>query len=141
MATPKQTSRSDGSAPMERGAVGKQTYAAVRDQIRQGKKTTEAFAIVAEQTGRSAATVATAYYRIARQDPNSGVKTRQQKRRAGTRASATGATVTTASLIKDVQAALDKLTRHVQRQETELADVRRNAQRYEDIERVLGRSG
>jgi hypothetical protein len=142
MAAPEQTrNRRDGSEPAERGTIGKQTYAAVRAQIKQGKKATQAFAIVAEQTGRSAATVATAYYRIAREDPNSGVRTRPRKRRAEPRASSKATTVTTVGLIKDVQAALDKLTRHVQRQEAELADLRRNAQRYEDIQRILGRSG
>jgi hypothetical protein len=141
MAAPEETrKRRDGSEPAERGAIGKQTYAAVRDQIKQGKKTTEAFAIVAEQSGRSAATVATAYYRIAREDPNSGVRTRPRKRHAAPSASSKAPAVTTVSLIKDAQAALDKLTRHVQRQEAELADLRRNALRYEEIQRILGGS-
>ena len=59
-------------APAARGAIGRSTYEAVRKHIEQGKKATEAFALVAEVTGRSKATVQTAYYRIARSLPDGG---------------------------------------------------------------------
>jgi hypothetical protein len=49
-----------------RGAIGRSSYEAVRKHIEQGKRATEAFALVAEASGRSKATVQTAYYRIAR---------------------------------------------------------------------------
>ena len=52
-----------------RGSIGKASYEAVRKHIDEGKKATEAFRLVAEETGRSTATVQTAYYRVARSLP------------------------------------------------------------------------
>jgi hypothetical protein len=49
-----------------RGSIGKASYEAVRKHIDAGKKATEAFKLVAQETGRSTATVQTAYYRVAR---------------------------------------------------------------------------
>ena len=63
-----------------RGEIGKQTFEAVHALIhKSGMKTTEAFKKVAAETGRSVGTVQTSYYRIARQTPGSGVKTRTRK--------------------------------------------------------------
>jgi hypothetical protein len=47
-------------------SIGVQTYEAVSALIREGLKPTEAFAKYGEETGKNAATVATAYYRTAR---------------------------------------------------------------------------
>src|SRR6476646_4444297 len=81
-----EASAASGSAPTPgtRGQVGRQTFDMARELIKQGKKPTEAFAAVAERTGRSAATVATAYYRIARTMPGgAGVKQRARSGRSG----------------------------------------------------------
>src|SRR5882672_8766512 len=84
-----EASATSGSTPGTRGQVGRQTIDMARELIKQGKKPTEAFAAVAERTGRSAATVATAYYRIARTMPGgAGVKQRSRSGRAGTAAKA-----------------------------------------------------
>ena len=55
-----------------RGSIGKASYEAVRKHIDAGKKATEAFKLVAQETGRSTATVQTAYYRVARSLPGGG---------------------------------------------------------------------
>ena len=67
----------------KRGEIGKQTFDAVHALVhKSGMKTTEAFRKVAAETGRSVGTVQTSYYRIARQTPGSGVKTRSRKNTA-----------------------------------------------------------
>ena len=64
-----------------RGSIGKASYEAVRKHIDAGKKATEAFKLVAQETGRSTATVQTAYYRVARSLPGGGgVQLRPRKK-------------------------------------------------------------
>jgi hypothetical protein len=50
------------------GSVGRETFAAVEALIRQGRRKKEAFAEVAEASGRSQGTIATTYYRVAGQN-------------------------------------------------------------------------
>ena len=70
-----------------RGSIGKASYEAVRKHIDAGKKATEAFKLVAQETGRSTATVQTAYYRVARSLPGGGgVQLRPRKKSATKRA-------------------------------------------------------
>src|SRR6478672_2545927 len=72
-----------------RGSIGKASYEAVRKHIDAGKKATEAFKLVAQETGRSTATVQTAYYRVARSLPGGGgVQLRPRKKTGAKRASA-----------------------------------------------------
>ena len=76
-----------------RGSIGKASYEAVRKHIDAGKKATEAFKLVAQETGRSTATVQTAYYRVARSLPGGGgVQLRPRKKTAAKRAAAKSAT-------------------------------------------------
>ena len=76
-----------------RGSIGKASYEAVRKHIDAGKKATEAFKLVAQETGRSTATVQTAYYRVARSLPGGGgVQLRPRKKTAAKRAAAKTAT-------------------------------------------------
>src|SRR6478735_3143936 len=75
-----------------RGSIGKASYEAVRKHIDAGKKATEAFKLVAQETGRSTATVQTAYYRVARSLPGGGgVQLRPRKKTAAKRATARAA--------------------------------------------------
>ena len=75
-----------------RGSIGKASYEAVRKHIDAGKKATEAFRLVAQETGRSTATVQTAYYRVARSLPGGGgVQLRPRKKTAAKRAAAKAA--------------------------------------------------
>ena len=138
-----EASAASGSAPAPgtRGQVGRQTFDMARELIKEGKKPTEAFAAVAERTGRSAATVATAYYRIARTMPGgAGVKQRSRSGRAGTAAKArtTRATAksgtrstrasrgssTTSELVRQLVDAATALSQHVERLERENAEYR-----------------
>ena len=74
----------------KRGEIGRQTFDAVHALVHKGgMKTTEAFKKVAAETGRSVGTVQTSYYRIARQTPGSGVKTRSRKNKVSKTASVT----------------------------------------------------
>jgi hypothetical protein len=124
-----------------RGQIGRQTFDMARELIKDGKKPTEAFNIVAERTGRSAATVATAYYRIARTVPGgAGVKQRSRSGRATTpvakraaRATAkpaaaatrrSGSSSTTADLVRQLVDAASALSAHVERLERENAEYR-----------------
>ncbi len=55
-----------------RGSIGEQTYQDVRALVDQGRTTSAAIKEVAESSGRSAGTVQTAYYRVARSKPGGG---------------------------------------------------------------------
>jgi hypothetical protein len=134
-----EASATSGSAPGTRGQVGRQTFDMARELIKEGKKPTEAFAAVAERTGRSAATVATAYYRIARTMPGgAGVKQRSRSGRAapaaktrkarttakaGTRTTR-AASSTTSDLVRQLVDAATALSAHVERLERENAEYR-----------------
>ena len=137
-----EASAASGSAstPGTRGQVGRQTFDMARELIKQGKKPTEAFAAVAERTGRSAATVATAYYRIARTMPGgAGVKQRARSGRSsspktravrataksGTRSTrASAGSSTTSDLVRQLVDAATALSTHVERLERENAEYR-----------------
>jgi len=136
-----------------RGNVSRQTYERVRELLSGGGDLTTraAFEVVAEETGRSVGTVQTAYYRIARQMPDGGgVRQRPRSgrrpagadgtgrgRRAGTRRSA-GADVD--ALVKDVQRSVDALVRRVRELEAGQRELRDYASRYQEIQRIAGRS-
>lgn len=134
-----EASATTGSATGTRGQVGRQTFDMARELIKDGKKPTEAFAAVAERTGRSAATVATAYYRIARTMPGgAGVKQRSRsgraapaaktrKARASTKTgarSSRAASSTTSDLVRQLVDAASALSAHVERLERENAEYR-----------------
>jgi hypothetical protein len=136
-----EASATSGSTSGTRGQVGRQTFDMARELIKEGKKPTEAFAAVAERTGRSAATVATAYYRIARTMPGgAGVKQRARSGRAAasvkaratrgaakaaTRASRSGSgDSTTAELVRQLVDAASALSAHVERLERENREYR-----------------
>ena len=146
-----------------RGSIGKASYEAVRKHIDAGKKATEAFKLVAQETGRSTATVQTAYYRVARSLPGGGgVQLRPRKKAATRRATAKTVTATaaakprarrgrppksaaaaaptsTAGIARQLSAATEALVAHVVRLEKELADSRKDRDRLNAIERALGR--
>jgi hypothetical protein len=134
-----EASATSGSTSGTRGQVGRQTFDMARELIKEGKKPTEAFAAVAERTGRSAATVATAYYRIARTMPGgAGVKQRSRSGRAAPAATARkarattkggaratrAASSTTSDLVRQLVDAASALSAHVERLERENAEYR-----------------
>lgn len=125
----------DQAASSTRGQIGRQTFDMARALIDEGKKPTEAFTIVAERTGRSAATVATAYYRIARTMPGgAGVKQRSRSGRTTTAARAPraakapaarrGSGGETSQLVQQLVDAATALADHVERLERENAEYR-----------------
>jgi hypothetical protein len=144
-----------------RGSVGKASYEAVRKHIDAGKKATEAFRLVAQETGRSTATVQTAYYRVARSLPGGGgVQLRPRKKTAAKRAAAKSASATTAArtparrgrppkaasggtsaaaIARQLSDAAEALVAHIARLEQEVADARKDRERLAAIERALGR--
>jgi hypothetical protein len=133
----------EGTTPTGRGQIGRQTFELAHNLIREGKKPTEAFAIVAENTGRSAATVATAYYRVARTIPGgAGVK---QRSRRGRRVAATAPAVstpptsrrggtTTSELLRQLVDSAAALAQHVERLESENAEYRKIAAALERLQ-------
>jgi hypothetical protein len=158
-----QTARETMQASGARGSVGKASYEAVRKHIDDGKKATEAFKLVAQETGRSTATVQTAYYRVARSLPGGGgVQLRPRKKPATRRAGVNGSTATAnaskpsarrgrppkrgsvaptsaAAIARQLSQAAEALVAHIQRLEKELADSRKDRERLDAIERALGR--
>ena len=138
-----------------RGSIGRASYEAVRKHIDEGKKATEAFRLVAQETGRSTATVQTAYYRVARSLPGGGgVQLRPRKKTAAKRTAktATGATParrgrppksaalssSAAAAARQLSEAAEALVAHVTRLERELAEARKDSERLAKIERALG---
>ena len=125
----------------ERGGVGRATFDRVHEVIATGTTRSAAFKTVADETGRSAATVATAFYRVARSLPDGGgvkQRPRKKKRGAATVASAVPRVHTAAraasgvdALLADVHRSIDALGAHLKSLE---ADVARMA----EIRRVLG---
>ncbi len=145
-----------------RGSIGKASYEAVRKHIDAGKKATEAFRLVAQETGRSTATVQTAYYRVARSLPGGGgVQLRPRKKTAARRAaaakvkaagkpaarrgrppksaSAAAPTGSAAAIARQLSDAAEALVSHISRLENELAEARKDRERLVAIERALGR--
>ncbi len=140
-----------------RGSVGKASYEAVRKHIDAGKKATEAFRLVAQETGRSTATVQTAYYRVARSLPGGGgVQLRPRKKTAPKRTAATAAgkpaarrgrppksaaapAGSAAAIARQLSNAAEALVAHISRLESELAESRKDRERLAAIERALGR--
>src|SRR3954447_9233849 len=146
-------------ASAARGGIGKASYEAVRKHIDAGKKATEAFRLVAQESGRSTATVQTAYYRVARSLPGGGgVQLRPRKKTAAKRATAKAAgkpaarrgrppknasapapAGSAAAIARQLSDAAQQLVAHISRLESELAESRKDRERLAAIERALGR--
>ena len=148
-------------ASAARGGIGKASYEAVRKHIDAGKKATEAFRLVAQESGRSTATVQTAYYRVARSLPGGGgVQLRPRKKTAAKRAAAAAAPAgkpaarrgrppksaaasapagSAVAIAQQLSDAAQALVAHIERLEGELAEARKDRERLVAIERVLGR--
>jgi hypothetical protein len=132
------TGAAAADGPSGRGNVGRETFELASALIGEGKRPTEAFALVAARTGRSAATVATAYYRVARTIPGgAGV---QQRARSGPRAAAPPVTTrrggtTTSELVRQLVDAATELAQHVERLERENAEYRQITDALERLQR------
>ena len=125
-----------------RGSVAQQTFEQVQALLREGLRPTEAFARLSEQTGRSAATIATAYYRAARKAPGGGGVKQRPRSKAGRAAASSNKTpsaaagATTQALVRDVLAAADRLAKHAEQLEQELRSARADSELLAKLKRI-----
>jgi hypothetical protein len=120
------------------GRVGNEIFEMVQNLIAEQKTTrTGAFKRIAEKTGRNEGTVAANYYRVARQR---GVKLQRRRRRGGGGAAvarvARGRTPRAFGRALNV---LQQLSDLIRQQSNEIARLRRENSRYNEIRRLLAR--
>lgn len=134
---------SDGAATKKppHGDIGRQTYEDVRKLVEQGMKKTEAFAKVAKESGRSANTVMTQYYRTAREQVDGGgVRRTARTARTAARTATKSANQQTDRLIHEAKTAIDALQAHIAELERELERATQESKELEKIRRVLHKS-
>jgi hypothetical protein len=110
-----------------------ETYAAVNDIVRrQGLTRAQAFGHLGVEQGRQPGTVAAAYYRAARARG-------EGRRRAGRRPAGPPRKASAGGLraIEALRAAIEELAALARRQETELAELRAENDRYGQIRAIL----
>jgi len=136
----------DAEATTRRGEIGRQTYERVRALLDGGMSRTTAFEQVGEETGRKPGTVATAFYRIAREQPDGGGvrqrprKTREtagSKRTSRQRAAAPETTPSVDRLVGDVHRSIDQLAGQLRELDAEVRQLREQATRYDQIRRLM----
>ncbi len=140
MVTSTNGASSDGAATKKpaHGDIGRQTYEDVRALVEQGMKKTEAFAKVAKQSGRSANTVMTQYYRTAREQVDGGgVRRTARSARTGARTAAKSANQQTERLIQEAKTAIDALQAHIAELERDLERATLESRELEKIRKVL----
>jgi hypothetical protein len=121
-----------------RGGIGEQIFDQVQRMLTEEKvSATEAFRRISEETGRREGTVAANYYRIARmrgvtRGRGGGAGRPRGRRTAGGSGDVQAATAR-------VSAALDELNAAVRRQEQEIARLRQENGRLEEIRRLARR--
>ena len=127
------TTSADGA---KRGRIAQEIFEQVQRMLAEEKLTaSEAFRRISDQTGRRAGTVAANYYRIARMQGLTRSRSgggRPRGRRAG------GGTDVQAALGR-AGAALDELAAAVRRQEQEIARLRAENEKLEEIRRLARR--
>ena len=130
------------AASAERGGVQRDTYERVKAALaaNPGLTTRDAFARVAEATGRSVGTIQTSYYRIAREDPNTTVKARPRsgaKAARRPRAAATSANGRTRGRQSSSGGDLDRLIERFLDAQTALLDhVKQIDRERKDLDRI-----
>lgn len=129
----------DEQASGTRGNIGNEIFEQVEKIIsEEGLSRTQAFQRLSEMTGRRAGTVAANYYRVARQrgatlQPRAP---RGSKRRAAS--SGAGASADVEAALSRAGEAIQELSAIVRRQEREIADLRANAAKWEQVRDLLG---
>jgi hypothetical protein len=128
------TDNGNGDGGGRRGDIGRQTYQRVRDLLDDGVSRSVAFAQVGEETGRKPGTVATAFYRIAREQPDGGgVRQRPRKSRTAaasrsTRGQSRRAARQTAPsidrLVADAHRSIDAVAAHLSQLDSEVRELR-----------------
>jgi len=124
--------------PGKRGSIGQQIFDQVQRMLKDDNlSATEAFRRISEETGRREGTVAANYYRIARMRGMTRARGGGAGRPRGRRAGGGGGDVQSA--MARVSTALDELTAAVRRQEQEIARLRQENERLEEIRRLARR--
>ncbi len=134
----------------ERGTIGKATFEQVTALVNDGMTRSAAFAKVAEESERTPATVATAFYRVAREMPDGGgVRQRPRKRHVPDatapatpkrgpgrplRAPATDVD----ELLATAHRTIDALGAHLRKLDQEVRDLKDNGARIDQIRSLLG---
>lgn len=131
--------------PTGRGSIGTEIFEEVEAMVSAERITrSEAFKRISMRTGRREGTVAANYYRIARKTgapllPRGRRATAQNASAAGRgrgrRAASSGGGDLTAALAR-VSAALDELQAAVRRQDAEMARLREENARFDEIRRI-----
>ena len=122
-----------------RGNIGNEIFEQVEKIISdEGLSRTQAFQRLSELTGRRAGTVAANYYRVARQrgatlQPRAP---RGSKRRDAP--SSRGASADVEAALSRAGEAVQELSAIVRRQEGEIADLRADAAKWEQVRDLLG---
>jgi hypothetical protein len=131
----------------ERGSIGKATFDRVTALVGEGMTRSAAFAQVAEETNRTPATVATAFYRVARDMPDGGgVRQRPRKNRlAGAEPGRRGPgrprrrpSTDVDELIATAHRTIDQLGAALRRLDAENAELRDSGARIDQIRSLLG---
>ena len=129
----------------ERGTIGKATFDRVTALVGEGMTRSAAFAQVAGETNRTPATVATAFYRVARDMPDGGgVRQRPRKSRvAGSTGRGPGRprrrpSTEVDELVAAAHRAIDQLGAELRRLDKENADLRDSGVRIDQIRKMLG---
>lgn len=133
----------------ERGTIGKATFEQVTALVNDGMSRSAAFAKVAEESERTPATVATAFYRVAREMPDGGgVRQRPRKRRSPDAAAATpkrgpgrprrAPATDVDELLAAAHRAIDALGGHLRALEHEARELRDNGAQIDKIRSLLG---
>jgi hypothetical protein len=134
----------------ERGTIGKATFEQVTALVTDGMTRSAAFAKVAEETERTPATVATAFYRVAREMPDGGgVQQRPRKRRAASDAAPAAPkrgpgrprrapSTDVDELLATAHRTIDALGAHLRALDQEVRDLRDNGARIDQIRSLLG---
>jgi len=132
----------------ERGSIGKATFDSVTALVAEGMTRSAAFARVAEDTGRTPATVATAFYRVARDMPDGGgVKQRPRKRRVAADAAPARRgpgrprrrpATDVDEIIATAHRAIDQLGTALRRLDAENAQLRDSGAQIDQIRKMLG---
>ena len=121
-----------------RGAIASEIYEQVERILQEGVNKSEAFARIAGETGRRAATVAANYYRAARRrGEGAGRPAASQgrsSRLAGRRAVGGGEA---AAIVERAGAAIEELSDLARRQEQELVRLRAESRQYEQIRTLI----
>ncbi|MDX6647953.1 MAG: hypothetical protein QOK40_3680 [Miltoncostaeaceae bacterium] len=131
----------EAERPGRRGAIASEIYEQVERILLEGISKSEAFARIAGETGRRAASVAANYYRAARRrgegGPPAPTAPGQVRASRGRAWRAAGGGDDAAAVLERARAALQELADLAHRQEQELSRLRADNQHYDEIRSLI----